>query len=58
LQALGDGLEKRLEVDDGVEIVAGRVEADDNVPTPTAKPFEDREEDLVVIVSRAVRLDA
>ena len=58
LEAPDDLCEQLLEPDDRVEIVGGRIEADDHVAAAVRQPLEDREQNLLFVVSRAVRLDA
>jgi hypothetical protein len=57
-QPLDDAAKEIFQVDDGVHIVACRVQADDDVAAAVGEPFEDRQQDVVFIVARAVRLDA
>ena len=58
LEAPHDLLEQLLEPDDRVEVVGRRVEPDDDVAAAVREPFEDREQDLLLVVAGAVRLDA
>ena len=45
-------------MDDRLHVVARRVQADDDVAAAVGEPFEDRQQNVVLIVARAVRLDA
>ena len=51
-------LEQLLQPDDGVEIVGGRIEADDDVAAAVRQAFEDRQQDLALVVAGAVGLNA
>ena len=51
-------LEQLLEPDDGVEVVGGRIQADDDVAAAVRQPLEDREQDLALVVAGAVGLNA
>jgi len=51
-------LEQLLETHDGVDVVRGGIEADDDIAAPVREPVEDREQDLALVVARAVRLNA
>src|SRR5262249_51607347 len=53
-----DLFEKLLEAYYAVEVVGGRVEPDDDIAAAIAEAFEDREEDLLVVVAGTVRLNA
>jgi len=57
VQPPNDALEQLLQPHDGVELVGGGIETDDDVPAPVAEPVEDREQNLFLIVSCAVRLN-
>ena len=58
LEALNDPLQQFFEANDRVDIIAGGVEPDDHVAAPIRQTFEDGEQDLVFVVSRAVGLDS
>ena len=57
-QTTHDLLEKLFESNDRVEVVGRRIETDDDVTAAVGEPLQDREQDFVLIVARAVRLDA
>ena len=58
LQSLDDGSEQLLEPHDRLEIVARRVQAEDHVAAAVGETLENRQQDLLLVVARAVRLDA
>jgi hypothetical protein len=58
IKALHHLMQQSFQPHDGVQIVAGRVEADDHVTTAVAQSLQDREQDLLLVIARAVGLDA
>ena len=50
--------EQILQAHDRLDVVARRVEPDDDVATPVGQPFEGRQEDLIFVVAGAVGLNA
>ncbi len=57
VQALDDALEQLLQPHDGVDLVGGGIEADDDVAAAVAQTVENGEQDLFLVVARAVWLD-
>ena len=58
LQPIDDLEEQSFEADDRLDVVARRIEPDDDVATAVGQPLEDRAQDLLVVVAGAVGLDA
>jgi hypothetical protein len=58
LQPPHDVLEELLQPSDAIDVVRRGIESDDDVATAVGQTFEDGEEDLLVVVTGAVRLNA
>ena len=58
LEDADDTLEELLEADDGLDVVSRGIETDDDVAASVRQSFENREQDLGLVVSGTVRLDA
>ena len=58
LEARDDLFEQAFEPDDGVELVGRGVEPDDHVAAAVGETFENGQQNLAFIVTRAVGLDA
>ena len=57
-QPIDEASQLFFEPDDRVDIVAGGVHSEDDVATAIRQPFEDREQDFLLVIARAVRLNA
>ena len=50
--------QKLLQLNNRVDIIGCRIEADDHIAATVGQSFEDREQDFLLVVSRTVRLDS
>ena len=57
-QPLDDAAKQIFQTDDRLDVVARRVQSDDDVAAAVGEPFEDRQQNVVFIVAGAVGLDA
>ena len=57
IEVSNHAFEQLFQADDGVDLVGGWIQANDHIAAAVTEAVKDREENLLVVIARAVRLD-